>query len=323
MAGKKGQVVQLQLEVNTNEEWQKLLETDGLIVVDIYSEWCGPCIGMTGTLKRIKLEIGGDFLTFAIAKSDDIDCLERFRNRSEPTWMFIAGGQMVNLMLGADAPRLTNLIIKEIEKEKRVLEGQSLREAIPFDQLTPEEEVRFEEKEKIRRAAREQEEAALGEMLEQLDLWTPTDVERLALPGTVMTYFEDILWTRNWCNQNFKIMTDYKHCLFENHSLYMEQYLVLSQNHTLYTDRITLPHGYKGVILCLQPLIPKRCIALLLLFQGPFAVNCSVVPFFAYPPIVENNFLFHRCYRMLHIHCIPLLVLAWSPEWLCSDCASV
>ena len=24
------------------------------------------------------------------AKSDDIDCLERFRNRSEPTWMFIA-----------------------------------------------------------------------------------------------------------------------------------------------------------------------------------------------------------------------------------------
>ena len=33
---------------------------------------------------------------------------------------------------------------------------------IPFDQLTPEEEVRFAEKERIRKAAREQEEAALG-----------------------------------------------------------------------------------------------------------------------------------------------------------------
>lgn len=30
MAGKKGQVVQLQLEVNTEEQWQKLLEKDGL-----------------------------------------------------------------------------------------------------------------------------------------------------------------------------------------------------------------------------------------------------------------------------------------------------
>jgi hypothetical protein len=30
MASKKGQVVQLQLEVNTEEQWQKLLEKDGL-----------------------------------------------------------------------------------------------------------------------------------------------------------------------------------------------------------------------------------------------------------------------------------------------------
>jgi hypothetical protein len=33
-------------------------------------------------------------------------------------------------MLGADAPRLTNLIIKEISKEKQVQKGDTTRDAV-------------------------------------------------------------------------------------------------------------------------------------------------------------------------------------------------
>ena len=39
---------------------------------------------------------------------------------------------MVNLMLGADAPRLTNLIIEEIEKEKKVLAGETERSSVSY-----------------------------------------------------------------------------------------------------------------------------------------------------------------------------------------------
>lgn len=63
---KKGQAIQLQTEVNTDEEWEKLLQREGLILVDIYSEWCGPCSGMAANLKKLKLEIGGDLLQLAI-----------------------------------------------------------------------------------------------------------------------------------------------------------------------------------------------------------------------------------------------------------------
>jgi len=36
------------------------------LVVDVYAEWCGPCIPMIANLKKIKLELGGEILHYAI-----------------------------------------------------------------------------------------------------------------------------------------------------------------------------------------------------------------------------------------------------------------
>jgi len=36
-----------------------------LLVVDVYSDWSGPCTGMISILKKIKMEIGGDALSYA------------------------------------------------------------------------------------------------------------------------------------------------------------------------------------------------------------------------------------------------------------------
>ncbi|VEN34978.1 unnamed protein product [Callosobruchus maculatus] len=113
---KKGQAIQLQTEVATDEEWEKLLSRDGLIIVDVCSDWCGSCQGMSAHLKKIKLEVGGDMLHLAMAKSDSITPLERFRGKSEPTWMFISKGRVINLMFGANSPKLTRLILAELKK---------------------------------------------------------------------------------------------------------------------------------------------------------------------------------------------------------------
>ncbi|KAL0274971.1 UNVERIFIED_CONTAM: hypothetical protein PYX00_002978 [Menopon gallinae] len=150
MAGKKGQVVQLQTEVNNEEDWEKLLTREGLIVVDVYSDWCGPCLGMTGNLKKVKVEMGGDLLHLAIAKCDEIEVLKRFRNKSEPTWMFIGGGQLVNVTFGANAPKVCKLIEHELRQEQRVMRGETWRRAVPFEELCEEERERVEADEKIR-----------------------------------------------------------------------------------------------------------------------------------------------------------------------------
>lgn len=35
-------------------------------MVDVYSDWSGPCTGMVSVLKKIKMEIGGDALSYAM-----------------------------------------------------------------------------------------------------------------------------------------------------------------------------------------------------------------------------------------------------------------
>ena len=61
-------------------------------MVDVYSEWAGPCMAMANYLKKIKLEVGDDLLQCAMANSDAIDALTMFRGHCKPIWLFLISG---------------------------------------------------------------------------------------------------------------------------------------------------------------------------------------------------------------------------------------
>ncbi|KAF2364287.1 Adenylate kinase 3/4 mitochondrial [Trinorchestia longiramus] len=165
---KKAEALQLQLEITSDEEWESVVNHPGLIVVDVYSAWCGPCTSMIHTLRRIKLDLGDDFLTMAIACSDTVSVLEKFRMKAEPTWLFFGGGKALSVVHGADGPQLVSAISKLLEKERRIAKGLDVRETVMLESLVKPEEVIIPDEdlddEEGERAAREAEEAELGLM---------------------------------------------------------------------------------------------------------------------------------------------------------------
>ncbi|XP_066497061.1 thioredoxin domain-containing protein 6 isoform X2 [Hoplias malabaricus] len=138
MAGKKKEV-SLQVSIANEEQWEEMLALKGLTVVDVFQQWCGACRAVLSLFRKIKNELGDDLLHFAVAEADSIDALEKYRGKCEPTFLFYAGGELVAVLRGANAPLLQKMIVEELDKEKRVLEQGVDRTVVKDEELVDEE----------------------------------------------------------------------------------------------------------------------------------------------------------------------------------------
>ncbi|CAL8104501.1 unnamed protein product [Calicophoron daubneyi] len=145
MAKKKVEVA-LQDEVETQEEWENLLQREGLIIVDVYQDWSGPCKAVVGLFRRLKTELNDDLLQFAVAKSDTIEALEKYRGKCEPCFLFFGGGYLVAAVRGVNPPELERNIIEKLKQEHEVMNGEAerieIRDPVLLAQEVAEEEER-------------------------------------------------------------------------------------------------------------------------------------------------------------------------------------
>lgn len=138
--GSKKKDVTLQVIISNQEQWEETLSSKGLLVVDLYQAWCGPCKTAVSLFRKIKNELGDDLLQFAVAEADSIDALEKYRGKCEPTFLFFAGGELVAVVRGANAPLLQKTIIDQLEAEKKVLNQGLDRKVVKDEALLEEEE---------------------------------------------------------------------------------------------------------------------------------------------------------------------------------------
>ena len=78
-----------------------VLQTDKLVVIDFWAEWCGPC-KMVGPIID---EIGNEYQDKAVVGKLDVDnndeTTAKYGIRNIPTVLFIKNGEVVDKVVGA------------------------------------------------------------------------------------------------------------------------------------------------------------------------------------------------------------------------------
>ena len=81
---------------------EALAAADGLVMVDFWAEWCGPCRAVAPVLESIAVERGVELLKVNVDENPGLAA--RYEVRSIPTILFVEDGEVVDRVVGA-APR--------------------------------------------------------------------------------------------------------------------------------------------------------------------------------------------------------------------------
>ncbi len=73
----------------------------GLVLVDFWAEWCGPCRIIAPVLDQIAVEYAGKLRITKLDVDANQQTPMRFNVRSIPTLLFFKGGQHVDTIIGA------------------------------------------------------------------------------------------------------------------------------------------------------------------------------------------------------------------------------
>jgi len=88
-------------QIATNTNFDGLLESEKLVIVDFWATWCGPCRMLSPLLDEVEEEMA-DKITVVKVNVDDADEIAmRYRIMSIPTLVFVKNGQMVDRTVGA------------------------------------------------------------------------------------------------------------------------------------------------------------------------------------------------------------------------------
>lgn len=82
---------------------QMVVESDKLVLVDFWAEWCGPCKMIAPVLDQIAQELDGKLVIGKLDIDENQDTAMAFGVMSIPTLLLFKGGEPVERIVGYQA----------------------------------------------------------------------------------------------------------------------------------------------------------------------------------------------------------------------------
>jgi len=80
---------------------QKVLQADGIAVVDFWAPWCGPCLYMAPALEAFAEANTGKVKVFKLDVDENPETAQKYQIRSIPTIIYFKAGVPVDISIGA------------------------------------------------------------------------------------------------------------------------------------------------------------------------------------------------------------------------------
>ncbi len=86
----------------TSSTWdQEVTEYKGIVMVDFWAVWCGPCRMIAPTIEELAKDYAGKLKVGKLNTDENADIASRFKIMGIPTIIFFKDGQKVDQIVGA------------------------------------------------------------------------------------------------------------------------------------------------------------------------------------------------------------------------------
>jgi len=102
------------LQLN-NSNFQETINSNDVVLVDFYADWCGPCLALSPTLEDLSLEFSNKAVVAKINVDKNPELSQSYNIRSIPSLFYFKKGKLVEKQNGVQTKsllteKLNNLI---------------------------------------------------------------------------------------------------------------------------------------------------------------------------------------------------------------------